>query len=148
MLFMLKPQYHGPTPSPPADPCLHPHVWVWLWRKCWCCWWRRVGVVGWGGGVGRWQGCPRHVCFLGRTMHLSELLLKEATGIWVHRQLAGSMLPTHPPSPTPRPHTQTHTLQLTGTGLSLHIYQSQANKTLSEKVMSQFIRRVFCFSRR
>lgn len=61
-----------------------------------------------GGENSRWQGCPRHVCFLGRTIHLSELLLKEGKGISVHGQLAGIVPRTHPSPLCVHTHTDTH----------------------------------------
>lgn len=75
---------------------------------CMHVWMKHIASASGAGEDGRWHGCPLHVCFfLGRTMHLSELLLKEGKGISVHGQLAGSMPRTHP-SPYVSTHTDTH----------------------------------------
>lgn len=47
---------------------------------------------------------PSCLLFGERTMHLSELLLKEGKGISVHGQLAGSVPRTHPSSPSMSTH--------------------------------------------
>lgn len=78
---------------------------------------------------------PSCLLFGGRTMHLSELLLKEEKGDFSPRT-AGRQCASHTLTHTLSlsVHAQTHTLQLTGTGHGLNIYQAHANKGTVKKI--------------
>lgn len=95
-------------------------------------WMKRISGASGGGVNSRWQGCPRHVCFLGENNASLRALIKGGEGDLSPRT-AGRQRASHPPLSL-RVHTQTHTLQLTGTGHGLNIYQAHANKGLLEKI--------------
>ena len=110
-------QYYDPTPNASWSRGLHLRVRVWM---------RRISGASGGGENSRWQGCPRHVCFLGENNASLRALIKGGEGDLSPRT-AGRQRASHPPLSL-RVHTQTHTLQLTGTGHGLNIYQAHANK--------------------
>ena len=86
-------------PPTPADPGVSIYVCAYEWGVY------LVLVVE--GRTADGRAAPVMSAFWGRTMHLSELLLKEGKGIWVHGQLAGSVPRTRP---SPSVSTHRHTL--------------------------------------
>lgn len=86
-------------PPTPADPRVSIYVCAYEWSVY------LVLVVE--GRTADGRAAPVMSAFWGRTMHLSELLLKEGKGIWVHGQLAGSVPRTRP---SPSVSTHRHTL--------------------------------------